>query len=390
MKFEFDKLPSADGDVIQHHSRSFSLAAKLLPRNIRSDVEKLYAWCRWCDDAVDKASNLSEAQERLELLRRDVYRIYRGDVAVHPASQWLASVVDKHGIPQQLPLDLLSGMEADLHNPVMQTVDELLHYCYQAAGTVGLMMSRIMGVTDPRALRNAKSLGMAMQLTNIARDVNEDWQAGRRYIPKKWLSLVPKKDVTPTNSQVRKAVEELLSLADSLYHEGYQGLVYLPNGARTAIRLAGKVYQEIGNQIRRQNFQVMQTRVFVPLKRKLILTARCAKDELVFRTTRKLNQLLPPRLLATTEFNSSSLLRNSTMNNETRYLGYVGISLTLVMATTLFFLMGLNPKESFYSTLPWLYSGVCAVLAMMTGLLAKRVNRKLQLQPITQNQPNNR
>ncbi len=203
MKFDFDNLPPDDADVIQHHSRSFSLAAKLLPSRLRSDVEKLYAWCRWCDDAVDEAANLNEAKERLALLRKDVHRIYSGEATLHAASCWLASVVKTHEIPQHLPLDLLSGMEADLDTPVLQTVDELLLYCYQAAGTVGLMMSRIMGVTDRRALSKAKALGMAMQLTNIARDIDEDWQAGRRYVPKQWLSLVPKKDMTPTDGQVR-------------------------------------------------------------------------------------------------------------------------------------------------------------------------------------------
>ena len=385
MKFEFDKLPATDSDVIQHHSRSFSMAARLLPQKIRADVEKLYAWCRWCDDAVDEAASPSEAKERLQLLQQDVLRIYTGEATLHPSSQWLASVVNQYGIPQQLPLDLLRGMEADLNNPVFQTIDELLHYCYQAAGTVGLMMSRIMGATDPRALQRAKSLGMAMQLTNIARDIDEDWQSGRRYIPKIWLSLVPQKDVTPTNIQVRTAIENLLSLADGLYDEGYQGLPYLPNGARTAIRLAGRVYQEIGKEIRRQDFRVMQFRVFVPLGRKLILLSRCTMEEFIFRTTRMLTHRLPPSM-QTTELNPSFSHRNLQMNYETRYLGYLGISLTFVMATTLFFLMGLNPKEPVYNSLPWLYSGACAVIAMLTGLMARGINRKLQLQPITQTQ----
>ena len=389
MKFEFDKLPSADGDVIQHHSRSFSLAARLLPRTIRSDVERLYAWCRWCDDAVDEASSHKEASERLELLRQDVHRIYRGDAILHPASRWLAIVVVKYKIPKQLPLDLLGGMEADLNNPVLQTVDELLHYCYQAAGTVGLMMSQIMGATHPQALRRAKSLGMAMQLTNIARDINEDWQSGRRYIPKIWLSLIPKKDMTPTNSQVRQAVENLLSLADGLYDEGYVGLKYLPNGARTAIRLAGRVYQEIGNEIRRQNFCVMQSRVFVPFAEKMKLMARCSADEVAFRMNQSLNDLLQTKS-SELQLKPGFSNRISTMNDETRYLGYLGISLTFVMATTLFFLMGLNPKETVYSSLPWIYSGACAAIAATTGLTARRVNRKLQLQPVIQNQPDNR
>jgi phytoene synthase len=388
MKFDFNNLPDSDADVIRRHSRSFSLAAKLLPTSIRSDVEKLYAWCRWCDDAVDDASSSSEARERLELLRNDVYRVYAGEAPRHSASVWLASVVKTHGIPQQLPLDLLSGMEADLNRPVLQSVDELLHYCYQAAGTVGLMMSRIMGVTDPRALHKAKALGMAMQLTNIARDLDEDWQAGRRYVPENWLSLVPKKDMAPTDGQARTAVRNLLLLADRLYDEGYQGLKFLPNRARTAIRLAGRVYQEIGNEIRRQNFSVMKGRVFVPFKRKLILMMKCASEEWVFRVNRAFQNLSRRQFFPTnTNFFS---IRNSTMNRETRYLGYLGISLTFVMATTLFFLMGLNPKETVYSSLPWVYSGVCAAIAFTTGLIARRMNQQLQLQPVSQRQMESR
>ena len=389
MKFDFDELPPVDGDVIKNHSKSFSLAAKLLPKEIRSDVEKLYAWCRWCDDAVDEVSKLREASERLKLLRQDVHRIYRGDAAIHPATQWLASVVMKYKIPEQLPLDLLGGMKTDLQNPVLETVEQLLHYCYQAAGTVGLMMSRIMGATTPLALQRAKALGMAMQLTNIARDINEDWQLGRRYVPKKWLSLIPKTDKTPTNSQVRKAVRNLLSLADDLYEEGFKGLKYLPDGARTAIRLAGNVYQEIGNEIRRQDLRVMQKRVFVPLGQKMILMATCFSDELVFRVKRSINKLTTAAT-SYTQINSIFSLRSSMMTNETRYLGYLGVSLTFVMATTLFLLMGLNPKETVYSSLPWIYSGGCATLAATTGLLARRVNRRLLPQQVTQTQPSKR
>ena len=126
--------------------------------------------------------------------------------------------------------------------------------------------------------------------------------------------------------------EKLLSLADGLYDEGYQGLRYLPNGARTAIRLAGKVYQEIGHEIRRQNFSVMNGRIFVPLKWKLTLVAKCASEELIFR----LRENLPKLHLFLTDVNSIFSIRNSTMSNETRYLGYLGISLTFVMATTCF------------------------------------------------------
>ena len=284
MSTEFDNVPMSDASVIQHHSRSFSLAAKMLPRTIRADVVKLYAWCRWCDDAVDEAANHLKAQECIKLLKQDVEKIYQGITPEHAASLWLESLVTKYGITQQWPFDLLEGMESDVNAEPIQSIEELNEYCYRVAGTVGLMMAKIMGADGEDALDCAKALGMAMQLTNIARDVDEDWRRGRRYIPKKWLSVIPKEDASPTNQQVRLGVEELLILADQYYQSGYEGLMYLPNGCRMPIRLAGKIYQEIGHEIRRQDFCVMDKRIFVARKDKIRLILSCLKEEFIFRT----------------------------------------------------------------------------------------------------------
>ena len=381
MSFDFDELPVDDAAVIKKHSRSFSLAARLLPAGVRTDVEKLYAWCRWCDDAVDEASDVDAARKRLELLRADVHRIYAGENPQHPASNWLGDVALRYRIPIELPLDLLSGMETDTGNPVMASVDDLILYCYQAAGTVGLMMCHIMGVTNPAALTKAKSLGMAMQLTNIARDVDEDWRSGRRYLPRDWLSLVPGKDLKPTNVQVRSAVKELLNLADELYVQGHEGLALLPNDVRFAIRLAGSVYREIGNEIFRRDFAVMNGRAFVSRRQKMFLFGKCFADELTFRF-RQIIRLIEKPITQFKFFTNLYLQENNLMKNETRYLFYLGISLTLVMAATLFVLVGLNPKETSYESLPWIYSIVCAFLAAVTGLLARRYNGLFELESV--------
>ncbi len=380
MKFDFNKMPGSDAEVIKYHSRSFSLAAKLLPPSIRSDVEKLYAWCRWCDDAVDDAPSKEEAKKRIELLRSDVQRIADGQPPLHAASQWMADLARQYKIPCEIPLDLLTGMETDLENPVFGTVDELLLYCYRAAGTVGLMMCRIMGVDDKEALEKAKALGIAMQLTNIARDISEDWQNGRRYVPKQWLSLVPQKDLSPSNRQIRTAVQELLVLARRYYSLGYQGLEDLPDGSRPAIRLAGVLYEEIGIEIRRQDFCVMNGRIFVPLKIKLKLVANCLFAEMRFRFLRRIKGFFVSPFHSTL-LNTFQYDREIKMNYETRYLGYLGLSLTFVMATTLFFLMGLNPKAATYESLPWIYSVGCALIATVTGMMARRMNQHLKPQP---------
>ncbi len=379
MSFDFDQLPTEDSAVIEHHSRSFSLAARMLPAKIRPDVEKLYAWCRWCDDAVDSAPDVESAKARLDLLRADVQLIYEGANPVHAASNWLASVVKQYKLPIELPLDLLAGMETDLVTPVFQSVDELLLYCYRAAGTVGLMMCRIMGVTDPRAFPKAEALGIAMQLTNIARDIKEDWQRGRRYLPAKWLPLTPQKHKTPSNQEIRPAVEQLLKLADSYYATGLSGLEDLPHGARYAIRLAAKVYQEIGNEIRRRDFQVMDQRVYVPNRQKLVVAAKCLISEIQFRIEGFYRRFKTPPVNTLTPVNFFSR-GHYEMKNETRYLFYLGLSLTLIMATTLFTLVGINPKDSSYQSLPWIYAVACAVLAGLTGLMARRCNHLFEIE----------
>jgi phytoene synthase len=265
----FFAVPADSGDVIRRHSRSFTAAAKLLPAGVRRDVEKLYGWCRWCDEAVDAAGDADQTAERLGQLRDDVARIYRGEAPTHAASNWLAHVVDRHAIEAELPAALLDGMERDRKLGHIGSESELLLYCYQAAGVVGLMMCRIFGVRHRQADRHAKALGIAMQLTNIARDVREDWDRGRCYIPDPWIRVRLPNARRPANSEVKAAVRRLLDLAEDHYSFGQAGIRYLPRGVRPAIRVAGSVYREIGREIRRKDFRVMDRRVFVDRPRML-------------------------------------------------------------------------------------------------------------------------
>ncbi len=368
MNESFHSVPVESGDVIRRHSRSFSLAAKLLPRSIRSDVQRLYAWCRWCDEAVDSAPSTEVARYRLGRLRQDVQRIYRGEGPEHAASRWLDELVQRYPIPVNLPLDLLDGMESDLADPEMQSVDDLLLYCYQAAGTVGLMMCRILGVDQPQALQRARALGIAMQLTNIARDIREDWLRGRRYVPHQWLPVSPGEASRPTREDVRPAVEKLLELAEQHYRLGMDGLRFLPDGARPAIRLAGLVYREIGMEVRRQGCPVMEKRVVVSGRRKLLVAVRCGLGELSHR----LGRVSVFRGGGFRHLQLSNFSGESTMNNDGRYLLCLGFSLTLIMAATLFVLVGINPKDPSYTYLPWTYAAVSGVLAAITGWMARR------------------
>jgi len=373
MSFQFDTLPSSSSAVIRQHSRSFSWAAKMLPREIRDDVEKLYAWCRWCDNAVDEAGDLDSARERLTMLQQDVMQIYAGRVPQHPASIWLADLVQSYDIPRELPLDLLRGMQTDARNPVLETVEELKLYSYRVAGTVGLMMCRILGVKDRYALSKANSMGIALQLTNIARDVEQDWRSRRRYIPGVWLCIAPGKDDSPSNSDVRLAVEQLLDFADRYYEQGDQGLACLPDRVRFAIRLAASVYREIGIEIRRRDFAVMNGRTVVPRGRKVLLFVRCVASEFSFRLRRFIGRC-GARVQRNRNNKTICLEQNIFMNNDALYLFYLGLSMTLIMATTLFVLVGVNPKDSSYEALPWVYALISAILATVTGWVARRYN----------------
>lgn len=363
----FNRVPSENAQVIRRNSRSFSFASLLLPADVREDVQKLYAWCRWCDDAVDSAASVQDAAAQLALLREDVQRIYRGEQPLHGASIWLAELVAKHRIESELPLGLLDGMEIDLRLGQIQTEQELLRYCFHAAGVVGLMMCRIFGVTDPRALRHAKSLGIAMQLTNIARDVREDWERGRCYLPATWF-CPDAADRLPTNAQVRSTLQRILELADEHYAIGNAGIRYLPGNVRTAIRIASAVYREIGRQIIRKQLRVMDGRVIVPKLRFVIAASLAWIGGVVRDAQESVHPLCSDK--NGTSFNSEEL----TMN-DAKYLVYLGLSLTAFMGSALFVLVMINPKEATYSTLPLIYAVVCFAIGIATNLLAKKAEK---------------
>ena len=361
----FNQVPVDDGEVIRQHSRSFAFASRLLPASVRKDVQKLYAWCRWCDDAVDSCVSADEAKQRLFILREDVQRVYRNEPPVHRASAWLAELVDKYDIDQCYPLALLDGMEMDLDLDQIGTENELLVYCYRAAGVVGLMMCRVFGVTDRRALRHAKSLGIAMQLTNIARDVREDRQRGRCYLPQRWL---PDGVEASPQDDVHAAVRRILDLAEKYYEIGNQGMAYLPSTVRPCIRVAAAVYREIGMQIRRCDYQVLQGRIVVP-------KFRFASSAFLAWTYGLVQDVKLNLGIATNDQSESSdpiSVSTEFIMNDAKYLVYLGISLTAFMGSAAFLLVMLNPKDASYQTLPIVYAAACFAIGIVTNALAKR------------------
>ncbi|MBK8481725.1 MAG: phytoene/squalene synthase family protein [Proteobacteria bacterium] len=262
-------------------SRSFWLAAKLLRRSVRDDAAVIYAFCRRADDAVDRCPPGAAAAAVL-VLRSEVDLVYSARTPKEPILSAFQQVVRERRIPRRYADELLAGMAMDAAGAAYETVDELLLYCYRVAGTVGLMMCHVMGVRSERALRHAVHLGLAMQLTNICRDVAEDWSNGRRYLPWELLSrhgaagsVEPGAELPRSWRQaMASSVRELLSLADRFYLSGDQGLAELPLRCSLAVRAARLIYSRIGRVIAARRFEIAAGRAVVSGSYKLGLLLR--------------------------------------------------------------------------------------------------------------------
>lgn len=291
---------------IARHSKSFDLASRLLPPERRDEVAALYAWCRRCDDAVDAAPP-GEAGPALARLRAELRGLHAGEPAADAVLRCFRVVVERRGIPAAYPLELLDGMAMDVANARYERLDDLLLYCWRVAGTVGLMMCHVMGVSDERAAPHAAHLGIAMQLTNVCRDVAEDWERGRVYLPAellpedldRWLEAGrggPRRPPLPPAAReaFASAVRRLLALAERYYASADAGLRYLEPRSALAVRTARLVYAEIGRRIEARGCDVLAGRAVVSPGRKLQLLARALARYAADRRAWHAERLVPP------------------------------------------------------------------------------------------------
>jgi phytoene synthase len=288
--------------VLSRHGKSFALAAKLLPPESRDDAAVLYAYCRRADDAVDDDdAPVAVRVARVEQLRRELDSVYAREEQSDPLLAAFQQVVQRRGIPVQYPRDLLAGLATDVSAVRFRTLDELLLYSYRVAGVVGLMMCHVTGLRDPRALENAVHLGIAMQITNVCRDVEEDFRRGRVYLPASLLrehgaaGMDPDFDgsLAPYRSALGRVLKSLLTLAERYYASGDAGIPALPPRAALAVRAARLVYAAIGDELARRRYDVLAGRAVVSFPRKLLLVLRAAATELCVRA----GALVAPRPL---------------------------------------------------------------------------------------------
>jgi len=264
------------------HSKSFALASRFLASDERDEAAVVYAWCRRADDAVDLVPP-SEQRYAVARLGYELAAIYDGEAQADPILAAFQAVVGRRQIPSAYPGELLAGMAMDAEGTAYDSYDTLLSYCFRVAGTVGLMMSHVMGVRHPVALKHAAHLGMAMQLTNICRDVHEDWQRARLYLPDDWLTVAGQPDLRarlggPLPPQACRAVAsvtcELLRRAETLYASGNCGIPLLSLRSALSVRAASLVYADIGRTILARDADPFAPRAVVGTGRKLRLMLR--------------------------------------------------------------------------------------------------------------------
>lgn len=267
-----DEIARSSTAAIRTGSKSFAAAARLFPAAIREDAVMLYAWCRYCDDVIDgqimghaPSDAVAGSDAALAALRAQTLGAIAGEMQERAEFEALARVVHRHAIPARYPLELLDGFAMDVGGRRYRTLDETLTYCYHVAGTVGVMMAAIMGARGEETLDRAADLGIAFQLTNIARDVGDDARLGRVYLPDDMLARagLDRNDIGQDAAwpAVARVVGDLLFVAEPYYESARIGLRHLPVRSAWAIATALGIYRDIGRCVRRRGADAWRSRV---------------------------------------------------------------------------------------------------------------------------------
>ena len=252
---------------LKREGKSFYWASYFLPKKSRENAGILYSICRYFDDIADK--NNEDKTTYLEGTIKEIKNNKSNKVNIF---------LQKNNIHQSIFIDLIEGLITDQRNTKIQNKDELIKYSYHVAGTVGLMMSKIIGVKHDMGARSAIDLGIGMQLTNIARDVYEDAKIKRIYLPANWITNISLNDLGATHAlsleqdeKIANAIHEIINLSEQFYKNGFAGLKYIPLSTRLAIFIAANVYRGIGIKIKK-NKKYIRKRVYLTLLDKTLIT----------------------------------------------------------------------------------------------------------------------
>lgn len=269
--------------LLRRGSKSFALAQRLLPAHLKAPVVALYAFCRQADDAIDHAE---DAHQALAELHKRLDRIFSGVGLDASVDRALSHTVHTYKLPRPVFDALLEGFAWDAQARQYETLSDVIAYSARVASTVGVLMTLMMGRREPWVLGRAAELGVAMQMSNIARDVGEDRRMGRLYLPREWLvgygvdveafmagSPQAHKTQAQTQQALQAATARLLACAEPLYQRSDGALGALPFACRMAIDAAARIYRDIGRSLAKQHYDNLERRAYVRLPRKLWLAA---------------------------------------------------------------------------------------------------------------------
>lgn len=272
-------------NVTRQHAKSFYFAAKFLPKAKQPPIYALYALCRHVDDEIDEAELRSEAESAaiVEQWKQNLEAIYANEQSSDSRLKTQNSrlvllawrdLLQTYKIPQNLPLELMKGVSQDTYIKRYQTFDELYVYCYRVASTVGLMACEIFGYEGKKTLDYAEKLGIAMQLTNILRDIGEDAEMGRIYLPQEDLKKFNVSEEQILAKRIDANFIELMKFqiarARQYYEESKTGIPMLSKDVRFTVLLALRLYSKILDEIERQNYDIFKQRAHTTKTQKLL------------------------------------------------------------------------------------------------------------------------
>jgi phytoene synthase len=262
--FEYARMMTA------HYSKSFYISARMLPRERRWATYALYGFCRYADNLIDnpRSRTREELLEEVDFISKELVRAYRSGESEHPVLQPFIVVARRYGIPVEYPLELLKGVQMDIQKSRYETFDDLYLFAYRVAGVVGLMMNYVLGYKHDDVFKYAEKLGVAMQLTNILRDIKEDKIMGRIYLPMEELRRFGISEEDIFNEKMSPAMKRFMTFqlqrAHHYYEEADKGIPMLERKSQFAIYSASKIYRSILLKIEARQYNPFLGRVFVP------------------------------------------------------------------------------------------------------------------------------
>lgn len=273
-------------DSIKRGSKSFAFASRLFDRTTRERVWLLYSWCRKCDDLADGQDHggamavVDDAQVRLQMVRDLTAKAFAGEATGDPAFDSLGVVARECGLTPKMADDVIEGFALDAAEWHPRSEGDLYRYCYHVAGAVGVMMAQIMGVApqDRETLDRACDLGLAFQLANISRDIEEDDAAGRCYVPDDWQALLdigPGEIMRPHNRRKLALIARWMADEAGQYEASARvGASRLPFRARWAVLSAAGIYGDIARKVRAAGVHAWDQRIYTSKREKLRWVAR--------------------------------------------------------------------------------------------------------------------